>query len=51
MKIVVLPDGMFSLNDIPQFALSKPQFRSELLKQGHDEYVVDDIIGCANRLL
>jgi hypothetical protein len=51
MKILMLPDGMFSLNDMPQFALSESQLRSELLKRGNDEYRVDDIIARAKRFL
>jgi hypothetical protein len=51
MRILVLPDGRFSLDDMPQFALSESQLRSELLKRGNDEYRVDDIIARTKRFL
>jgi SOS response regulatory protein OraA/RecX len=47
--ISVLPDGKFCLASVPDLALSESQLRSELLRQGDDECIVDDVIAWAKR--
>jgi hypothetical protein len=49
MRIFVLPDGMFSLEDIPHIALSESQCRSELMARGIDESIADDLVAAARR--